>query len=214
MKVSGGATEDGVVIGNVYDKYDSPNPLARWLMRRFESALTGLIEQVRPRSIHEVGCGEGYWVLRWSQQGMSARGSDFSTKVIGLARLNAVDRHVPPTLFSTRSIYDLDPAQDAADLVVCCEVLEHLERPEEALRALRSIASPHLIVSVPREPLWSVMNVARGKYLADLGNTPGHIQRWSQRGFVRLISRYFDVLEVGAPIPWTLLLCRRPCAED
>jgi 2-polyprenyl-3-methyl-5-hydroxy-6-metoxy-1,4-benzoquinol methylase len=214
MKLSRGATEGGVVVGNVYDKYGSTNPLVRWIMRGFESALERMIERARPRSIHEVGCGEGYWVLRWAERGISARGSDFSTAVVELARSNAIDRNLDPALFSTRSVYELDPGQDSAELVVCCEVLEHLEQPEEALRALRSVASPHLIVSVPREPLWSVLNMARGKYLARRGNTPGHVQCWSQRGFVQLISRYFDVLEVRAPVPWTLALCRRPDGED
>jgi hypothetical protein len=29
---------------------------------------------------------------------------------------------------------------------------------------------------VPREPIWRIGNMARGRYLGDLGNTPGHIQ--------------------------------------
>ena len=97
---------------------------------------------------------------------------------------------------------------DAADLVVCCEVLEHLERPDDGLQVLQAIVSPYLIVSVPREPLWRALNMARGKYWKDRGNTPGHIQNWSQSQLLSLVSRYFDVLEVRSPVPWTILLCR------
>src|SRR5690606_17786231 len=106
------------------------------------------------------------------------------------------------------SIYDLEPARDAAELVVCCEVLEHLDRPEEALRVLTGLASPWLILSVPREPLWSALNVARGKYWSSLGNTPGHVQRWSSRRFVGLLARHVEVVEVRRPLPWTMVLCR------
>lgn len=208
MKIAGGITERGVIVGNAYDKYGSRNPVVRWIMRGFESALDELIGKINPCSIHEVGCGEGYWILRWSEQGIVARGSDFSDKVIELAQANAIDRGLSRHLFKTCSIYDLNPEQDAAELVVCCEVLEHLERPKDGLAALQAIASPYLITSVPREPLWSVLNMARGKYLTDFGNTPGHIQRWSQRTFIRLVSQYFDVLEVRTPLPWTMLLCR------
>jgi SAM-dependent methyltransferase len=210
MKISGGLTEKGLVVGNYYNKYGSCNPIVRWLNKGFESALTDLVDKVKPASIHEVGCGEGYWTLRWLEQGIATRGSDFSGAVIELARANACERKLPPDVFKICSIYDLDPASDAAELVVCCEVLEHLERPQDGLLRLQLVASPYLIISVPREPLWSIMNMARGQYLSSLGNTPGHVQKWSRREFIRLVSCYFDIEEVRTPVPWAILLCRRP----
>ena len=208
VRIAGGVKESGIVIGNTYDKYGSRNPLVRWITGRFEAALSDLVARAAPTAIHEVGCGEGYWVLRWNAQGIPARGSDFSTRVIAMARDNASDRGLSSRSFEVRSIYDLEPGRDGADLVVCCEVLEHLEDPEAGLRALQRVAGRHLIVSVPREPLWRILNVARGKYVADLGNTPGHLQHWSKTGFVHLVSRYFEVVAVRTPLPWTMLLCR------
>lgn len=208
MKIAGGATERGIVVGNVYDKYASRNPIVRRIMRGFAATLGELVERVQPRSIHEVGCGEGYWVLEWTARGIAARGTDFSGQAIRLARLNAAERRVAPERFEVRSIYDLEPGRDGADLVVCCEVLEHLERPHEALRVLRRVARGHLIVSAPREPLWRLLNLARGKYIAALGNTPGHLQHWSAGAFVRLLRGYFDLVEVRTPLPWTMALCR------
>ena len=208
IKLSGGAEEDGVVIGNAYDKYGSRNPLVKWMMNGFESALSEFVHKAAPTSIHEVGCGEGYWVLRWNQQGLAARGSDFSKEVIRLARENGTTAGLPSTIFEARSIYDLDDATDSADLVVCCEVLEHLENPEDGLRALQGVVRQHLIISVPQEPLWCALNLARGKYWARWGNTPGHIQNWSRSEFISLVSRYFEVVEARSPLPWTMLLCR------
>ncbi len=208
MKISGGLKEDGIVVGNAYDKYGSKNFIVRSLMQGFDSALSDLVTKAAPTSIHEVGCGEGYWVLHWSEQGKLARGSDFSSQVIELARTNAKERSASPALFEARSIYDLNAEQDSADLVVCCEVLEHLERPEDGLRALQRVVGRHLILSVPREPVWCALNLARGKYISDFGNTPGHIQHWSKSAFVRMVAKYFEVVEVKSPLPWTMLLCR------
>jgi 2-polyprenyl-3-methyl-5-hydroxy-6-metoxy-1,4-benzoquinol methylase len=208
IRIAGGATENGVVVGNTFDKYGSRNPVVRWMMGGFESALSALVAQAAPASIHEIGCGEGYWVLRWNEQGIAARGCDFSATVIDIARDNSAARGLPASLFSARSIYDLDAASDSSDLVVCCEVLEHLEDPHAGLRALQRVAKRNLIVSVPREPLWCALNLARGKYLSRWGNTPGHIQHWSQKSFIELVSAYFDVVEVKRPLPWTMLLCR------
>jgi 2-polyprenyl-3-methyl-5-hydroxy-6-metoxy-1,4-benzoquinol methylase len=203
-----GADEEGLIVGNAYDKYGSTNPVVRRLMQGFEAAMSELFVQAQPSSVHEVGCGEGYWVLRWAKEGISARGSDHSARVIGVARESAAREQLPPTLFEVRSIYELEPGRDSADLVVCAEVLEHLESPGAGLRALQEVVERHLILSVPREPLWRVLNMARGSYLTSLGNTPGHLNHWSRQSFISLVSRYFDVVETRSPLPWTMVLCR------
>ncbi|WP_245265080.1 class I SAM-dependent methyltransferase [Mesorhizobium opportunistum] len=174
----------------------------------FDGALSNLVTKVSPATIHEVGCGEGYWVMRWLGQAIDARGTDFSTQVIGMAKEDADGRGMDPDRFEVRSIYEVMPERDSADLVVCCEVMEHLEEPQKALQALQRIARSDLILSVPREPLWRMLNLARGKYVSALGNTPGHLQHWSQRGFVSLVSQFFEVVEVLSPLPWTMLHCK------
>jgi 2-polyprenyl-3-methyl-5-hydroxy-6-metoxy-1,4-benzoquinol methylase len=208
IKIAGGAKENGVVVGNAYDKYGSKNPFVKWMMARFELTLSDFVVKAAPQSIHEIGCGEGYWVLQWNEKGMQTRGCDFSKQVIEIAKENAVNRGLSPLLFESRNIYDLDATQDHADLVVCCEVLEHLEDPAAGLEALQRIVGNHLIISVPREPLWCALNLARGKYITRWGNTPGHIQHWSKKEFIKLVSSYFEVMDVESPLPWTMLLCR------
>ena len=209
MEISRGDREDGIVIGNVYDKYNSNNPIVRFLMGRFSNALNDFVQKADPKDIHEVGCGEGYWVLHWLRQGFKARGSDFSKNVIDIAKNNALEKGVTDYNFEQISIYDLIPERDSADLIVCCEVLEHLEDPNAGLAALQRIAKNYTILSVPREPLWCSLNFLRGKYMGYFGNTPGHINHWSKNGFLCLVKKYFDIIEVKSPIPWTMVLCRQ-----
>ncbi|MFT6955214.1 MAG: 2-polyprenyl-3-methyl-5-hydroxy-6-metoxy-1,4-benzoquinol methylase [Halieaceae bacterium] len=208
MKVSEGLKEDGIVVGNTYDKYGSTNPIVRKIMAGFHNALDELVDKANPTSIHEVGCGEGYWVKEWNSRGIAARGSDFSEKVIEIARENAEEAGLATNLFEAKSIYDLLPNIDGADLIVCCEVMEHLENPEEAFRALKALGSRNVILSVPREPVWCALNLVRFKYISSLGNTPGHIQHWSTNQFVGLASKYFNIVEIRTPLPWTMILCR------
>lgn|SRR5262245_26309610 len=209
MRIAQGLTDGGIVVGNAYDKYGTRNPLARLLVRGFEESLSDLVARASPKTIHEVGCGEGYWVIHWTRLGLAARGSDFSSKVIEIARANAIAEGLNGASFESRNVYDLQPGHDDADLLVCLEVLEHLDHPDEALRALRRVATGHLILSVPREPIWRALNIARCKYLQARGNTPGHLQHWSRRGFIRWVQQHaFDVLAIRSPLPWTLVLCR------
>ena len=200
--------EDGVVIGNPYDKYGSNNPVVKWLMKGYKFSLSEMVNLVNPAKIYEVGCGEGYWVSEWLKMGMNACGSDFSSNMINMARARAQALHLPEEAFFVRNIYHPELFTDSAELVACCEVLEHLERPADALSALSHVANPFLIVSVPNEPLWRILNIARGKYLSDWGNSYGHIQHWSEKGIVKLVSDNFDVIKISRPLPWTMLLCK------
>jgi ubiquinone/menaquinone biosynthesis C-methylase UbiE len=208
MKIAGGLKENGVIIGNTYDKYGSANPIVRLMMRGYENSLNELVSIANPASIHEVGCGEGYWSLKWLEKGIETIGSDFSSTVINMAKKNAEERNLKTENFIVRDIYNLDPISDTANLVVCCQVLEHLENPIKALEALSSIAKPYVIICVPNEPLWSVLNMARGKYWSDWGNTPGHIQKWSKDELIHLVSRYFEIQNTNTPLPWTMILCK------
>ena len=78
------------MVWNTFDNYHSGNPVIRMIMQDFESSLMQLLNEANPSSIHEIGCGEGYWVLSWLEQGLVARGSDFSNTVINQARNNAI----------------------------------------------------------------------------------------------------------------------------
>jgi SAM-dependent methyltransferase len=125
--------------------------------------------------VHEVGCGEGFLARLLATDGYQVRGSDLSPATIAEARRRSADI-TPPIAFQVADLYRLDPGRDAAELIFCCEVLEHLPDPSRVLDVLAQLARPHLIANVPREPLWRILNLARGRYWSDLGNTPGHLQ--------------------------------------
>ncbi len=200
-------SEDGVVTGNTYDKYGSSNPVVRRLMGGFERTLEELLRRAEPQSLLDVGCGEGVLVHRWalSLPGKRVVGIDLEEESIqaGWAR------HQAPNLeYRTMPAEDLPFAEDEFDLACAIEVLEHVPDPEHTLAEMARCAERHLLVSVPREPLWRMLNIARGAYVPQLGNTPGHLNHWSQRSFERLLARHGEVVEVRSPFPWTMLLVR------
>ena len=193
--------------GNFYDKYHTRNPIARALMNGFLESFDDLVDSIeRPTSAFEVGCGEGELSIRLARKGICASGIDIAPEAIAEAHSRVELAGVRVEL-ATGSIYELDTASNRADLIVCCEVLEHLEDTSGALDKLHELCGSWLITSVPREPLWRALNMARGKYLADFGNTPGHIQHWSRGQFLNLLGNRFRVHECRTPLPWTMALC-------
>jgi SAM-dependent methyltransferase len=197
-----------VVAGNVYPKYTTGNPIARRLVAGFMATLLDLASRTGAREVHEVGCGEGFLSRALAEAGFAVRGSDLSPSAIATAKALTAG-HGLEVAHQVRDLYQLDAEADGAELVVCCEVLEHVPDPERAVEILTSLARPHLLVSVPREPLWRALNLARARYWRDLGNTPGHLQHWSTGRFVDLLARRVEVVEVRTPLPWTMLRCRR-----
>ncbi|MCL4789792.1 MAG: methyltransferase domain-containing protein [Verrucomicrobia bacterium] len=193
--------------GNFYDKYGSRNPIERHLVRRFLEDLGALVDQTGASHIHEVGCGEGVLIASLARPGRTLCASDCSMEVIR----KAAQRHgnlKPPIVFEAVALEHLDFKRHGAQLIICCEVLEHVSDPVGALGRLQYLAQPYLLASVPREPLWCLLNMLRLKYLPDFGNTPGHQHHWSTASFVSLLNQHFHVLEVRRPLPWTMALCR------
>ena len=199
-------TTDPVPTGNTYDKYASTNPLEQRMMRGFFGALDTMLAAVpSPSRILEVGVGEGIVTQRvierypeasvlgldlpdddlagdWAERGLSCVFGDATT---------------------------LPFPNDTFDLVLAIEVFEHLPDPQGALHELARVCAGTLIASVPFEPIWRVGNMVRGRYLRQLGNTPGHLQHWSKKSFLHMLAPYFDTVSVLTPFPWVMALCRK-----
>jgi len=198
---------EGTVTGNTFDKYGSTNPVVRRLMTGFHASLDELWEKAAPRSILDVGCGEGVLTHKWAAR--IAPGP-----VVGLDLEDPAIQAEWETRRAENLSYRVMKAENLPfddgefELAAAIEVLEHVPDPAHTVAEMARVASGHLLVSVPREPLWRGLNMARGAYLKDLGNTPGHLNHWSKRAFVRLLSQHGDVVEARSPFPWTMVLIR------
>ena len=194
-------TEPPVPTGNTYDKYASGNVVERKLMSGFFTALDASLPTRAPARVLEVGVGEGEvtgrLARRWPDAGFV--GLDLPDQDLAS---HWADRRFSP-LFG--DIVRLPFPDDSFDLVLAIEVLEHVPYPELALAEIERVARRHVVLSVPREPIWCAANMARGKYLRDLGNTPGHINHWRKKAFTDLVARRFEVTGVHSPFPWTVV---------
>jgi ubiquinone/menaquinone biosynthesis C-methylase UbiE len=196
-----------VPTGNTYDKYGSTNPVVRRLMAGFERTLDELFTAATPESVLDVGCGEGVLTTRWADRldGGRVVGIDLEDETLAAEW----ERRRRPNLeFQTVDGRELPFADGEFDLVAAIEALEHITDPERTVAEMARVARRHLLVSVPNEPLWRMLNVARGAYVRELGNTPGHVNHWSRRGFAMLLERHGEVVATRSPFPWTMLLVR------
>lgn len=188
-----------------FAKYETNNPLARKLVRSFQRAIVDLLSGIDYQSLHEVGCGDGYNMeVLVSIKEADCSGSDIEKDALILAK----ERN-PSVAFLEASVYQLPFRDNSFDVVVICEVLEHLEYPIKALLEVKRVTKKYCLLSVPNEPIWRILNIARGAYWKNWGNTPGHINHWSKKQFICLVSQYFKIDKVKNPLPWTLVLSHK-----
>lgn len=198
---------EAVPTGNTFDKYGSKNPVVRRLMSGFHSALDELWAKASAETVLDVGCGEGVLTSEWAER-------------LGQGRIVGIDLADPKLQaeWATRARPNLEYRVEEAtalsfgdgefDMAAAVEVLEHVPDPEATVAEMARVARRWMLVSVPREPVWRMVNLARGAYWSDLGNTPGHVNHWSKRSFIELLSRHGTIEEVRSPFPWTMLLVR------
>lgn len=195
---------DQFIGGNYFDKYRSTNPIHQWLMRGFLGSVRELLGSIEYGSVLEVGCGPGDLATRILPPQVDYLGIDVDEMEIETAR-----NRYPQLSFQVGSANALPVESNSFDLVIACEVLEHLEDPAKALAEIDRVANRWVLVSVPWEPTWRILNVIRGKYWRSFGNTPGHVQHFRRRDFVALLSSRFEIVAIKTPMPWSMALCRK-----
>jgi 2-polyprenyl-3-methyl-5-hydroxy-6-metoxy-1,4-benzoquinol methylase len=202
-----GVTQEPVPTGNTYDKYGSTNPVVRRLMNGFEATLEELWRKAAPESILDVGCGEGVLTEQWADKLGSGRivGIDLDDPKL---KAEWAKRQRGNLEYRVEDATQLSFGDDEFDMATAIEVLEHVPDPVQTVAEMARVAKRWVLVSVPREPLWRGLNMARGAYLKDLGNTPGHINHWSKRSFISMLAQHGTVEEVRSPFPWTMCLVR------
>lgn len=195
-----------VLVTDNYRKHTSKNPIQRFLINNFLRVLLREIKSLNPNSILDVGCGEGFILekLRESGTGKELTGIDFSESAIRMGR-----KLHPDLVLKPATVYHIPFKANSFDLVICSEVLEHLEFPEKALAELERVTRSACIISVPNEPWFMLANFLRGKNIFRWGNDIEHIQHWSKRGIKLAVGKYFYVNSVRNPFPWTIVAAKK-----
>ncbi len=192
------------VPGNFYAKHKSRNIFVRWLMKKFYIVLFRIISKIKPRTMLDIGCGEGYSTAKIHRrfQDIKVEGCDLEFEVINLAKEKFGD-----IKFTVESAYNLKRNDNSFEIVSALEVLEHLEYPEKAIRECKRVSKKYCIFSVPNEPWWRIINMLRLAYLPRFGNTPGHIQHWTRKKFRKMLKRHFKHVMVRKAMLWNFALC-------
>lgn len=184
-------------------EYKSQNTIVKYLFENFFRTIKKIIETLGLNDrILEIGCGAGESSRRIIKMlsGQYFEVSEYNKQYIEILRKTEF-----PVKITQESVYHLKRKDNEFDGIILLEVLEHLDDYRAALEEIFRVAKRYVIISVPNEPLWSILNILRGKYIRSLGNTPGHVNRWSRYRIAKLIEEFGTVKTICAPIPWIIV---------
>jgi SAM-dependent methyltransferase len=179
---------DGSAFNRFYYRNCCGQPYERnetW-RRVFGAIADRIVADINPRSVLDAGCAIGLLVEALRERGVDARGVDISPYAIG---------SIPDALRPfCREASVAEPFGQRFDLIVCIEVLEHMEAPE-AERAIANFARhtdevlfsstpfdyrepTHVNVRMPEE--WAE-SYARHGFYRDVDYDASFITKWAAR---------------------------------
>ncbi|MFN3198188.1 MAG: class I SAM-dependent methyltransferase [Bradymonadia bacterium] len=159
------STEAGRYNPGLFENARWDDAPSKWELKRFEHTLALIPEETH--TVLDVGCGGGNLTHRIAERGHQVMGTDYAFE--GLARLR-----VPGVRASADALPFPD---DAFDVVVCSEVIEHLPSPlfEDALKELWRVARRSVVITVPYRETLSDAHTACPN-CGEVFNAHGHLR--------------------------------------
>ena len=137
-----------------------------------------MLNNVDIDSFIDIGCGAGELACSLAEKGFKGVGSDFSISAIKTANKLKKDRNIKD---SQLRFYIEDSKKiktQKHDLVICCEVLEHIKDDRSLLKNLKKNSNKYLLLSVPaKQRLFDASDAA-----------VGHFRRYEKDSFLELLN--------------------------
>jgi 2-polyprenyl-3-methyl-5-hydroxy-6-metoxy-1,4-benzoquinol methylase len=188
------------------NKYTNTNPIHRLSLGRFYDAVAEALTQIAPTSVLDFGCGEGFILDMMAARDIALPG--YQGLDLRADALQDAARRWPDTDFVQADLFDPRFDSQRFQTVMALEVLEHLFEPEKVLARLVSMCDGHLLLTVPNEPWFQLMNLIRGRDFVRLGNHPEHINHWNEKTFPEFVSEYAEVTDVISRFPFVIVTAR------
>lgn len=190
-----------------FKKHNTKNPIGRIFLNNFLNSVVKTTKPLHIDSVLDVGCGEGFTLDRLQREkiGKSYEGIEYEQSAVDLAK-----KLYPSLTFKQGDIYKLPYKSNSFDLVVCTEVLEHLENPKKAYRELIRVSKKYILLTVPNEPFFTIQRIGRLQNIIHLGAHPEHIQHWTLFAFTKFVKvRGVKLITRKFPIPWTMVVLKK-----
>jgi 2-polyprenyl-3-methyl-5-hydroxy-6-metoxy-1,4-benzoquinol methylase len=195
------------ILSTNFEKHTNKNPLQKILINNFYANLLKIARPLSPTNILDAGCGEGITLDKLIKNNIGKKLEGIENSEVAIELSKKVNPHLN---IKYGSVYSL-PYKDASfDLVICTEVLEHLDDPKKGLDELTRVSSKYLLLTVPNEPWFTLQRILRGKNIRHLGAHPEHVNHWTSSSFRKFLKENgLKIKETKLPFAWTMILAEK-----
>lgn len=164
----------------------------RYLLRKF-NILSLVKNHSEIKSFIDVGCGAGELTCSLAERGLKGIGLDFSDDALKTANGIKAERKLTDTQVTFKK-GSPNTLKTRYDLVIACEVLEHVKDDRKLLKELVTLSNNYVLISVP----------ARMKYFDEFDEKVGHFRRYEKDALVQLLEsgglQVIDFRAYGYPL--------------
>lgn len=186
-------------------KYENKNKFHQYFLNNFFKNIEELLLKENYKNVLDFATGEGLFLEKL----LSTTKISFDN-VTGIDlredAINEAKAKLPKFSFLVQDLLTWDIEPKTFELVIASQVLEHLHEPERFLKKIAELSSKHVLLSVPHEPWFCLMNLIRGRDLKRFGNHPEHINHWSVRNFVKFVEKELKIIKVNKSFPFIIVL--------
>ena len=148
----------------------------RYLLRKLN--IISVVSDLPIHTFVDVGCGAGELACSLAERGYKGVGVDFSDEAISCAKGIQKSRNIPAKqLRFTKG--DATKLKTKSDLVICCEVIEHLKNDNKFLKDIKS-SGEYFLFSVP----------ARMKWFDRFDEMVGHYRRYEKDELITQLNHH------------------------
>lgn len=156
---------------------------------RFQAALNAALP-VAGKRVLDIGCGDGVLGYDLARHGAQVWGVDLEFEGVTLAREALRAHHVHDVHVLQSSGMTLPFAAETFDTVVCTEVIEHVEQPEELLQEIARVLTRggKAVVTTPCR-------------ITEYPLDRFHVQEFFPDEMKAMVAKYFDDVEIHLSQP-------------
>ena len=150
----------------------------RYLFRKLN--ILDLVSTIEVKTFIDIGCGAGELACTLAEHGLIGKGLDYSKGAIAAANKIKLERDLNNSNinFELQNSSKSKKYKDKYDLVVCCEVLEHVEDDYSLLSNLVKLSNKYILLSVP----------AKQRLYDSSDKAVGHFRRYEKHELLKLLK--------------------------
>lgn len=177
----------------------------RWITTRFFDNIVEEIKDANSTSLLDIGCGTGFISKILHEFQPHIIGTDINYDRLQIAN----ELYGSPSLpFLTSNAFKLPFRDSQFETVTAFEVFEHIPDLEPLVVEVKRVAEKNVIITVPNEPNFRIMNFMRGKNLTRWGNDIEHVHHFNRKKLTKFLSKHFsDVTVRRNSFVWLIAKC-------